>query len=140
MKKIFILFVMPFLISCSTKSSTSEIEVSHSYDEVEHLSMEWNELLTKENAYYCYVYSIYCTHCENIKNYVIEKALLLSNLYFIKYTKTIPIIPDSEITIGQNNIENIGIMGTPTIIGVDKHEVTINVAGETKVLEIIQKL
>lgn len=140
MKKIILIPLVMCLLSCSNNKVINIEEVKHTYEEVNHLLMEWQDLLTKENNYYCYIYSIYCTHCENIKDIVINKALQIDNLYFVKYQKDIPIFKDVSNTIGAKDIESVGILGTPSLIGVDNHEVILNVAGEKKVLEILEKL
>lgn len=144
MKRLILLPITLLLLSCSTsKENLAESSFTSAYDylDVEDRFMAWSDLLIREGNYYCYIFSQYCTHCENIKQAVISKALTTEYFYFIAFQKDIiPIIADVGATIGRTDISQIGILGTPTIMEIDNHMVKCNEAGEKAVLSFLENI
>ncbi len=144
MNRLILLPITLLLLSCSTPKENSAVpSFTYTYDylDVENRFIAWPDLLISEGKYYCYIYSQYCTHCENIKQVVISKALTIDNFYFITFQKGIvPIITDVNLTIGQTDLSQIGILGTPTIIEIDNHMVKYNEAGEKAVLSFLENI
>ncbi len=144
MKRLILLPITLLLLSCSTSKENpieSSLTCNYDYLDVEDRFMVWSDLLIREGNYYCYIFSQYCTHCENIKQAIISKALTTENFYFITFQKDIvPIIADVGATIGQTDISQIGILGTPTIIEINNHMVKYNEAGEKAVLSFFENI
>ena len=144
MKLKYIFTLIPFLISCNfanTVESVSEktIITSNYYNEVSERMIEWQDIFKQEeDFYYCYVFSETCSHCNTIKDYVIDYALRKNNMYFIEYKKDIPIMGDVSKTIESTSIETVGILGTPTLLEMFNHTLIANVAGEKDVLQKLQ--
>lgn len=142
MKRLLLLPAIFCLIACSHPKIASSLAeyIEHDYLEIKDKEIVWSDLFSKDDHYYCYIYSEYCTHCEHIKNQVIEKALSIDNLYFIHFQKDIPIFTDITTTIGETDIDKMGILGTPTFIEIENHTVSNHVAGEKEVLNLIEKI
>ena len=142
--KSYYLIALTLLASCANTSSIKPtddvLQVSeHDYSEIEDRIIPWEDLFTKEsNRYYCYVFSKTCSHCNEIKNNVIDYALKNDNFFFVEYGKHIPLTDDITATIGATSIDNVAIMGTPTLLGLINHTLIENIAGSKKVLEKIQ--
>ena len=141
------LFLIPFallLLSCkqpNNPSKDSSLYQDYDYDDVEERFISWLDLLNFDGNYYCYIFSPYCRHCENIKQIVISKELAMDTFYFIRFDKdVIPIIKNPELTIGQNDISQIGIIGTPTLMEIDNYSIKVNIAGEKAIVDFLKKI
>ena len=136
--------LVPFLISCSSANkavseSENSIIIPHDYSEVSDRMIEWQDIFEQEDDfYYCYVFSKTCSHCNAIKDYVIDYALRKNNMYFIEFNKNIPIMSDISYTIEKTNVEDIGILGTPTLLEIFNGTLIANVAGEKNILQKLQ--
>ena len=126
MKKLYILCALPLLMGCDKVKTTSisdsvSSEIVYDYSDVSHLTIGWSEILNQqEERYFVYVYSTQCGHCKEIKQDVIKEALSGNKkIYFIAYTKDIPIITNALNNIGVDNYEKLGIIGTPTLFEID---------------------
>ena len=61
------------------------VQIEHDYSEIKDYELSWESLFDPEdNEYFVYFYSTTCNHCSELKNYIIEKALLMKNIYFVK--------------------------------------------------------
>ena len=88
--------------------------------------------------YFAYIYSPRCLHCESIKYQVIEYALDdYKPMYFIVFDETIPLIYDISISLNQNTLSNVGILGTPAMILVVNGYVKINISGGDVILSLL---
>lgn len=147
MKKIFFIPMLISIVGCQKQRSTtvessyvSEL-LSHTYDEVVEKMIEWKDLFTIDKLdYYTYIYSETCSHCQNIKDQVIDKALKMDNFYFVRYSKEIPIIQNTDFTLNQTDISKMGILGTPSLIEIYNKTSILNVAGEAKITKILANL
>ena len=143
MKKIKMLLLFISLLSgCGVSNQNTSLTLEEEsqivdYDMVKEKHIEWSQLLSiSQETYSCYVYSPQCGHCNEIKIDIINYSLSKDNFYFIKYDNSIPIITDIESTIG-NNLEEIGIKGTPSLLVVENGVLTKNIAGAKAILELI---
>lgn len=101
--------------------------------------IRWEDILIqKNNMYFVYVFSYDCYFCKQTKTKVIN---FYNNgeldVFFVEYTKQIPINNDTSKTIGVSSIKNIFIRGTPSLILINNGNVAINVGGKSEVEEII---
>ena len=130
--------VFCLLACCSCNSNTSFL-IEETNLEYPHQIIEWDELFSiREEKYYVYVYSLDCYYCKEIKQDVLEFYQTSENsIFFIEYSESIPIKNDIEKTIGERDICNLFIKGTPTLIEINKGSVNFNVAGKSKVIKMI---
>ena len=136
-KKVFFpLFFL--LISCKETAIETEIveEITIDYPQS---FIHWGDLFAQESDnYFVYVFSYDCYYCKQIKNKVIcFHEVSKFPVYFCEYNKIIPLGRDIESTIGSNEIENVFIKGTPTLILISNETIAFNVAGKEAVIEMI---
>ena len=140
MKKILILCVVPFLLGCVKEKERAIEETSsatiYDYSDVAHLTIEWKDILKQEEThYYSYIYSDTCGHCNEIKQDVICAALKgEKKIYFITYSKEIPIITNAANNIGVDDYENLGIIGTPTLFEINNSIVVECYTGSSSII------
>ena len=144
MKRALLLMIFSMLFmgcSRSTKQisiSTSEEVAQYDYDAIKEKTIIWNDLFIVEKETYCtYIYSKTCAHCNEIKQDIISYGLNHDNLYFIEFNKSIPISESIEDTIGKSNVEEISILGTPTLLVIEKGILIKNIAGGKAILDAI---
>ena len=143
MKRVrWLMMLMPaLLVSCNYGKTTSqiikeEIDVPKSYEyyEVFEYELTWDSIFDPSNdKYYVYFYSSTCSHCDELKNYIIEKALQRGDIYFVKGSSKDQITNDSKKTIGAENPENIWILGYPSLLLISNHKCTKNMAGTSQI-------
>lgn len=126
--------------SCAIQEENSLIK-KHNYEEIQELIIPYSNLLKMEDfEYFAYIYSDNCLYCETIKNEIIEFALLgRYPLYFIPYTKDIPLLTNVDDTINKNTLDHIGILGTPSLIQIIDGYIKLNVSGQEIILSIIKQ-
>lgn len=118
-------------------ATVPEISV-HSYFEIEEKIVGWNDIFNIYlNKYYVYYFSPTCSHCEEIKNWIIETALKRDDIFFVKASEKDTIKSDVSDTIGLETAENMKIMGYPSLIEITNWKVTKNVAGKTQIKNLI---
>lgn len=144
MKRALLLMMFSMLFmgcSRSTKQisiSTSEEVAQYDYDAIKEKAIIWNDLFIVEKETYCtYIYSKTCAHCNEIKQDIISYGLSHDNFYFVEYNKNIPISENIDDTIGKNNVEEISILGTPTLLVIEKGILIKNIAGGKAILDAI---
>lgn len=149
MKKILKLFIIvPILFSagCDLKTEEKEdihytiedVPVSHDYSEVKEFEIEFNEIFTPNlDCYFVYFYSINCNHCQELKDFMIEKALERNDIYFVKASNKVPLEDDVLYTIGAGKTEDIAILGYPSMLKIEHHIVTKNVAGQIAIKQLL---
>lgn len=109
-------------------SSTYEIE--HSYTEVLDKKIEWNSIFSiAKPTYFVYFYSKTCSHCEQLKNRIIEYSFSHENIYFVEDGKDTVLLNDVNFTLGIDSIDKFGILGFPSLIKVENQKCVLNVAG-----------
>lgn len=138
MKKLLFLPTLLFLLcNCSAKKQTSVIE--YDYSDVSDLTICWNEVLSvSKNEYFVYIYSSTCGHCNEIKQEVISFALRnYGDLYFVSFNKDIPIINDRNKPLEKDNVDDFGIVGTPSMFRIIEHVVKENYVGKKEIVETL---
>ena len=143
MKRFFYLFLLLPLVGCSKEKTESFIEedsiVSHDYSEIENRIIKWPKILSQEDKfYYGYIFSKTCGHCQEIKDKVIDYAIRKNNIYFVEFDNSIPIVGEINSTINATYYEDIGILGTPTLLQIFDHTLIANVAGSKNILSLLE--
>lgn len=141
MKRIFLLLLPIFLSSCSKSNSVSffDTSISHQYDDVISLKIEWEDILSqKEKFYYVYIYSNSCGHCKEIKDFIIEYSINGTyKLYFIEYSDEIPVITNETKNLGITNYGELGIVGTPSLFEIGGGMVVNCHSGSSAIIETL---
>ena len=102
----------------------------HSYDEVKDKHVFYSDIFSIESdIYYVYFYSTTCSHCNNLKEFIIPLALQRGDIYFVEASQEIVFLKSVEETIGLTSIEGFGILGYPSLIKIEEHIVKKNLAG-----------
>ena len=142
------LMCLPLLMGCSSSAGETsnnneeQKEIGeHDYSEIQDKKISWDDVFKQEPyTYYCYIYSEKCSHCNEIKNVVIDYALNHSNFYFVEFNKdVIPVMNDVSMTIGAKDVSEAGILGTPTLFYLINYTLIENIAGSQKVLDELRK-
>ena len=140
MNKLVILPLMTLLmIGCSNNEEAKAIE--YDYSDVAFLTICWNDILNVDSLeYFAYIYSSTCGHCSEIKQEVISYALVnKGSLYFVPFNKDIPIINDRTIPIEKVKVEDLGIVGTPSMFLIVNHVVKENYVGKKEIVSTLTK-
>lgn len=144
-RKILILILLPLLTSCFEQPNLQNehisdqiIEIEHSYDEIELYSIQWNNIFDVErNDYFVYFYSNSCSHCLELKNWIIEKALSRGDIYFVKGTNKDVLKTDVKYTIGLGNVGDFAILGYPSLVQIKDKIIKKNVAGKKEIQSLL---
>jgi len=118
-----------------TESDENEvIQIDHDYSEVEEFSLTRESIFDVDSAnYYVYFYSSTCSHCQEIKNYMISKALERKDIYFVRGTNKDKITTDTKILTGAERAEDVWILGYPSLLLISNKKVTKNLAGNASI-------
>ena len=109
-------------------------EVERNYSDVSEYELTWEAIFdVNEDQYYVYVYSTTCSHCDELKNYIVEKALQREDVYFIKGTSRDQITSDSSKLIGAQKSDDVWILGYPSLLKISSQKVTKNLAGVNQI-------
>ncbi len=140
MKKTLLFLLTMFLISC-TNNHYKKDSTTYDYSDVEHLIIRSNDIFSMQNSlYFVYFYQLNCLHCIMLKQHIINYALSDKvTTYFVEFDETIQIVNDVSLTIGSDDIESFGILGTPSLVLIKEHKVFLNVAGEELIKSILNE-
>ncbi len=144
-KKIFFIFLIPFLVGCEVSEKPKESAIikipeitTHNYFEVEDKTITWQKAFSIPlSDYFIYCYSPSCSHCSEIKDLMIETALSRENLFFVKSSEKDKIVYDVSKTIGATTPEEIEILGYPSVVEIRNNILVKNVAGKTEIKKLL---
>ena len=137
-----LLYLIPFLslVGCSAIAETvkpkteEKVVVEHNYSEIQEYELVWETMFDVDSSlYYVYFYSTTCNHCEELKNYIIEKALSNENIYFVKGSSKDQITNDPNKSKYAENPGDIWILGYPTLLQISSHKCMKNLAGISQI-------
>ena len=146
----FKLYILPFFLtalfsSCSpVESEQMNKNTSREYNIPLDQKIVWSDCLKqKEDHYLVFFYSDTCAHCHEIMGDVLsfyEANVLPTYFLDIKASDTIvPISNNIDLTIGVDNIDDLFIAGTPTILEVENWIVKANVPGSDNCLTFLNE-
>lgn len=134
MKRFLILLFLPFLIGCKQQKPLD-------YDSFPDRVIEFKELYNQNHDdYYVYIFSYSCGHCEDFKEEVLNIIKNNETMYLVKYSKEIKISSNVDNTIGAKSVEEVSILGTPTLLEIREGALVTNVAGKTEIRKIVSSL
>ena len=134
------------LVSCQGRNISSintASKLSHDYKEIEDKIIEWKDIFSIcYPRYFVYIYSETCSHCNAIKNEVIEFSINSPDtFFFVRFNKEeIALTSDVKKTIGAKSVCDLSILGTPTLIEIVEGAVANNIAGSTQALEFLNSV
>ena len=148
MRKIFLISQLIIILysnrgcdSPKTKSFSPEIfevsseEVKHEYSEISKFRISWNETYSQElDDYYVYYFSRTCSHCQEIKNFMITKALEREDIFFVESSSDDVIKNNVDSTLYSSSAEFLAILGYPSLVEIKDKILVKNVAGIDKIL------
>lgn len=146
MKKKILLPLLPlFLSSCFSTTYkkdqqliVEEIPVEHDYSELEDYRIEWEDIFNiSMDDYFVFFFSINCSHCENIKNEIVEIILSRNDVFVVKGSNKVVFKNEIFSTIGAVNVGDFGILGYPSCVEIKDGKVAKNVAGKSQILNIL---
>lgn len=133
---------LPFLVFTICSCSTQELLIldeSLDYDFISDAQIQWSEIFKQtEDRYLVYFYSPTCGYCEDIKNDIL--GYFKNNdvcMYFVSDKENFIINNDIDETIGCNDIDLFFIIGTPSLVEVYHHEISMNIGGVSKIYEFL---
>ena len=137
------LILVAVFTSCSSKGSESSSKNAiQEYEIVSKQEIYLDDCLSQiEEKYLIFFHSETCTHCQEIIEDVI--AFANSNIiktYFLNVSKKenkITRCSQDEIEVGIDKVEDLRIVGTPTIVEVEEGVTTVNVAGKSACLAFL---
>lgn len=145
MKKCFLLTLLPLLCGCFVEDEPEEVyiinddqPVNHNYYEVSSYEISWQRIFdVPKETYYVYCYQLTCSHCEELKDYIIVKALELKNIYFVRSSAAVILSSDISGTIGAQNVSQLSILGYPSLLEISNKRVTKNLAGKSPIKALL---
>ena len=133
------------LTSCQqVEEETPEQEdtITLDYEDFLDIHLEWKNLFSPaKSQYFVYIYSISCGHCHRIKKEVLEFVNDHKEaFYLMEFNSDIPTKTNVAESIGKEKIEEIYILGTPTLLGITNWSLSLNIAGENDILNYLHSL
>ena len=146
--KFLTLVLLLLLTSCVPDKSTIKVisfddvgsnEVNHDYVEISRFRIAWGETYDQQlEEYFVYFFSRTCSHCQNLKNFMIEKALEKENIFFVESSEDDVIKKSVESTFYSSSAEFLAILGYPSLVKISEGILVENVAGESLIMSLLK--
>ena len=141
--KVLRVFPFVFLLSFDSGNIAREDNTitigTYSYDDIVDITIKWDDIfaMTPRN-YFVYFYSPYCGHCQSIKDLAINYSKCGEiTMYFVEASTEVVVAKDTHLTIGVTSIEQLWILGYPSLVKIESGVVVINIAGANAIKEIL---
>jgi len=130
--------ILFLLCSCGQLKETAEediykkieIPIQHEYSEISDYSISRDMMFDIDHEqYYVYFYSLTCTHCNNIKDFMIERAIDRKDIFFVKSSSGDKLTNDEKLLIGAEIPEDFYILGYPSLVLIKNKKCIKNIAG-----------
>lgn len=130
---------LAIVVSCSpSRETTNNKNVIEQEEIIKNQSISWLDALNqKENNYIIFVYSETCGYCHDMMDEIIDfaKSEILVTYFINSQIYKVPI--SNEIKENIADINQLSILGTPTILEIDNKIVVNNIAGIDKCLNFL---
>lgn len=127
--------VFPSFAYDGSRNEDSFNETSYSYEDVASFFIPFEEIfLIDKLTYYIYFYASWCPVCNEIKDRVIAYALQHQNIYFLNEPRGIKYAENISSTIGISSLDNLYIVGYPSLIKINNKTIEKNLAGDILIL------
>ena len=114
----------------------SVLPEEHDYKEIQKYYLSVEGIFDVENdQYYAYFYSLTCSHCQELKDFIIEKGLERHDIYFIQSSANDQFTTDPNLVINAENPGDIYILGYPTMLKIEDKKVTKNLVGNEEIIK-----
>ena len=137
----FIPIVLTILLASCTGNSSSKSSSSAKTMPPENEIKLVNSLSQEEEQYLIFFHSETCNHCKEIMGDVISFAEEnIIKTYFLNISdpdNNIQRCTKEELTVGIDKVEDLRILGTPTIVKVENGVTTKNEGGKEKCLTLL---
>ncbi len=139
MKAIFTLLSLTLLsINSCQISQNNDTYSTYDYDLVNDKHINYEDIFNiNMNHYFVYIYSKTCFYCISIKDEIIHIGLNNDDIFFIEYNESIPINEDIDSTIGVSSVDDLFIIGTPTLIEIVGGKVVVNTYSKDLILSLL---
>ena len=130
---------LAIVVSCSpSRETTNNKNVIEQEEIIKNQSISWFDALNqKENNYIIFVYSETCGYCHDMMDEIIDfaKSEILVTYFINSQIYKVPI--SNEIKENIADINQLSILGTPTILEIENKIVVNNIAGIDKCLNFL---
>ena len=130
---------LAIVASCSPiRETTNNKNVIEQEEIIKNQSISWFDALNqKENNYIVFVYSETCGYCHDMMDEIIDfaKSEILVTYFINSQIYKVPI--SNEIKENIADINQLSILGTPTILEIENKIVVNNIAGIDKCLNFL---
>lgn len=130
---------LAIVASCSPiRETTNNKNVIEQEEIIKNQSISWFDALNqKENNYIIFVYSETCGYCHDMMDEIIDfaKSEILVTYFINSQIYKVPI--SNEIKENIADINQLSILGTPTILEIENKIVVNNIAGIDKCLNFL---
>ena len=130
---------LAIVVSCSpSRETTNNKNVIEQEEIIKNKSISWLDALNqKENNYIIFVYSETCGYCHDMMDEILDfaKSEILVTYFINSQIYKVPI--SNEIKENIADINQLSILGTPTILEIDNKIVVNNIAGIDKCLNFL---
>lgn len=99
--------------------------------------ISWEDMFLFDGCYYVYIFSKTCSHCEKIKQQVLAFLVKEDCFYLIEGNKDIPRTNHPEENIGETRMENVAILGYPTLFLLENKAIKQVWTGEYEITSYI---
>ena len=145
------LYALPLILavvftSCSpSKSESSSKNAVQEYEIISRQEIYLSECLSQEEEHYLvFFHSETCGHCQEIIEDVVAFAESnIIKMYFLNVSKSenkIERCSRDEIETGIDSVDDLKIVGTPTIMEIEEGIVTANIAGKDACISFLNEL
>lgn len=123
---------------CSADKTYNKLG-TYDYADIDNKKIAWQDVFAIEvHHYYAYFYSPYCGHCQSIKDLVINYSMCGDiPMFFVEASYEVVVAKDTHLTIGATLIEQLWILGYPSLVEIESGVVIANTAGANAILEIL---
>ena len=130
---------LAIVASCSPiRETTNNKNVIEQEEIIKNQSISWFDALNqKENNYIVFVYSETCGYCHDMMDEIIDfaKSEILPTYFINTQNYEVPIFKEIKENIA--SIDELGILGTPSILEIENKVVIRNIAGIDKCLSFL---
>ena len=130
---------LAIVVSCSpTRDITNNKSAIEQQEIVAKQQISWLEVLNQEdNHYIIFVYSETCGYCHDMMDEIIDfaKSEILPTYFINTQNNEVPIY--QEINENIASIDELGILGTPSILEIENKVAIRNIAGIDKCLSFL---
>jgi thiol-disulfide isomerase/thioredoxin len=134
-----LIFLISFDSSNKIRGNNSVVIGTYSYEDIYDKTIKWHDIFEMTpHHYYVYFYSPYCGHCQSIKDLVINYSMFGNvTMFFVEANREVTVAEDTYLTIGATSIEQLWILGYPSLIEIESGLLIANIAGANAIKEIL---